>query len=193
MKTPLITTLIILLTIDLAISQTLDNRTRWLNYHQLKISDFTPKQTKALEVMDLGKFDSVSQHSKLYEPFYIHSPKRTKFLDLDSYSLSLEEVDNQLMSDGGSVDTEVALIVRNEQRKYRLGFFGSIEIIEEAYWDSESVMYVFLVSTESDLLTRIFIKYDLEKKTKTLYTSPPVKEYRTTYNEEIRLKKIIFK
>ena len=104
-----------------------------MSFHEIEIADFKKSKTEELNFVKVSEFDSLTSYRKLFEPFLIKSSDRSRLIDLDSYKLTLEEEDGNLVAFGSASDTEVVLFDFNLKKKKRLAFYGSAVIVEDAY------------------------------------------------------------
>ncbi|MGV8139242.1 MAG: hypothetical protein AB2L20_28955 [Mangrovibacterium sp.] len=84
---------------------------RWLDYYDLKISDFTDSLPTAELDLISSDHEFLPEVDHLYGSLFIFSPDSSNYIDLDSYSLVLEKDSlGQLVSTGSEICTEAAWI-----------------------------------------------------------------------------------
>jgi len=81
-----------------------------------------------------GKFDN--EFNPVYLPFLIYSKNKQKYIDIDSYKWTVDE-DNEIIF---SADQEIDLVDLQNKTVTRIGFEGPSQWVEEAYWESDSVV-----------------------------------------------------
>ncbi|GAB7087461.1 hypothetical protein JCM15579A_15650 [Marinifilum fragile] len=90
---------------------------KWLQYYGLYHEDFQETGEDLKFDMNWVKYDLNSEGIKLYEPFFIYSPDSTYYLDLDSYSLSIENKEGKLISYGSGIDMKVQVVRLSDSKK----------------------------------------------------------------------------
>lgn len=108
-----------------------------------------------------GTFDK--EFNSIYAPFLVYSPNKEQYVDFDSYHWSLEGKTPQF-----EIDQEINLVnVKNKTIK-RIGFRGSNELVEDAYWKNDST--VVLLENMNSTTPRISL-INLTAQTSFIYTS----------------------
>ncbi|WP_282126601.1 hypothetical protein [Marinifilum flexuosum] len=111
---------------------------KWLKYYNLQHEYFEEVGEDLEFDLNWAKYDLNSEGIKLYEPFFIYSPDSTYYLDLDTYSLSIETKDGKLISYGSGVDMKVQVVRLSDSKSLTVLFCGSTCIPETAIWISNS-------------------------------------------------------
>lgn len=166
----------------------------WLKYYQLKNEDFQEVGEDLKFDMNWVKYDLNSEGIKLYESFFIYSPDSTYYLDLDSYSLSIENKDGKLISYGSGVDMKVQVVRLSDSKSLTVLFCGSTCIPETANWVSNTVVEVigFTVNEQGGMMPT---KWELELKKgfyKEFQMDTALNLTGDFYHEKVRLKMIEF-
>ena len=177
-------------TSDLVISR-LD---RWLDYYDLKISNFTDSLPMAELDLISSDHEFLSEVDHLYGSFFIFSPDSSNYIDLDSYSLVLEKDSlGQLISTGSEIDTEAAWIDLKRKKRSRILFCGTECRPEEAYWVKNNVVYILGISKLDDMDFAAIWKFDIDNHFfQQITTSDPIDLTGKNYSTEVRLKTIGF-
>ena len=110
----------------------------------------------------------------IYNKFFIKNESNDKYLDIYSYSHSIERNGNELMYYGMNIDSEIYLYDIVENELVVLDFFGSDFIIEDGICFDNNIILVGLMSSNSDYIPIIMI-YDLNKHCKYYYKIKNIK------------------
>lgn len=132
---------------------------------------------------------------EIYGPFLKYSPDSSKFLDLDSYNLSIYKANNgKLVADGQGPDTEVSMVIPATKQRIRLIFLGPGNSVEDAAWiDNENFVLFGLQENEAATATNAVIwRFNLAEKMVYLYELPDSKvvDQWKNYSETQRLKNV---
>ena len=117
----------------------------WLNFYEpyfIRLENF-----KFVEQKDLPNItatvDTFNLSNDIYKPYYKYSTDSNKILDLISYNLRIEKNDqNELVSFGGEVDSEVSIKDLENKLWRRLLFVGSFYIIEDGFWINNNQLLI---------------------------------------------------
>lgn len=163
----------------------------WINYYkEFSNKDFALKNFIYDAEIEIdrqkssiyAKFDK--EFNEIYEPFLIYSPQKTKYIDFDSYSWSLE--DSEMKNVIFEADQEVSLVDMKTKKNERIMFYGPSEWIEDAFWiDENSVM---LLGNNSDLKPKIMIVDLISNKSKVYKYNTNLKVSAGYSDERLRLK-----
>jgi len=166
---------------------------RWLNYYKLKLSDFTD----SLPIVEYKtiSFDFEFKENDIFNRFYIFHPDSSKIIDLDSYSLIIENDSlGNLFTIGSGVDLEVAIIDTKKQRRTRVLFCGTECMPEEASWIRDDFIYILGFSKDEDLDYATIWTYELNNNFfQEIKANKPTDLKGKEYLKDIRLKMIEFK
>lgn len=77
------------------------------------------------------------QFDTVYTGFLIYSPNKQKYIDIDSYQLSIGKTTNELLFEA---DQEINLIDLVDQKVWRIAFFGPSYWVEDALWQNDSIV-----------------------------------------------------
>jgi len=168
---------------------------QWLQFHHLKSADFVKVGNDIERKMMWEGYDLSPEIIELYQQFFISAPNKSHFVDMDTYSLILEEEKGELCSTGFGVDTEVKLIRSSNNQYARILFCGTACIPETGYWISNSVVEILGFEFDGDgkaIPTRW--RYDIPNSISSKYQ---IKECKLDLVEDyvinVRLSKINFK
>jgi hypothetical protein len=132
-----------------------------------------------------------------YGPLFKYSPDSTKFIDLDSYNISIRKNNKgQRIGEPQGPDTEVSLVDLKKKQVSRLIFLGPGNNIEDAAWqDNENLLLVSSVDNTDAAANASVIKYNLPSKTFYVYETADssIVNHLKGYWRKERLKNIIFK
>jgi len=116
---------------------------KWLNFYNLNDKHFDTEED--IEYLNLvwNKCTNCNEnHRHQFKHFYIFSSDSTYFLDLDSYSLSIENSNGKLVSYGFGNDTKIELVNHFDGLSTEILFCGSMCIIETAEWLTNETIYL---------------------------------------------------
>lgn len=164
----------------------------WLDYHDADQETFREVNLENKK-FTFSNLNSSNDYFISFKDFFIYSPDSTYYVDLDSYSLTLEkDSSGQLISYGSEVDTKVMLIDLKNNSEMELMFCGSDCIPEEAKWESQSKVCIAGLKENGEYYPTIWI-FDIKNKTiKEYISSAPTDHYPSDYTMDIRLKEIKF-
>ena len=176
-------------------SQNINRLERWLSFYNLKLTDFTDTIKLKKPDIEHNKCDYQLDPNDIYRQFYIPSPNSKYLIDLDSYSLVLEKDSNgQLVSFGSEVDTEVSLIDNLAKVRFRILFCGTEEIIQEAYWLNNDLLYILGFSRKIDTFFPIIWSYKISDNSLVVFESQKsISSKELDYPAKTRLKTISFR
>ena len=97
----------------------------------------------------------------VYLPFLVYSPDKTRYVDFDSYQWTLIDGEPQF-----EADQEVNLVDLKNKTVQRIAFRGPSAVIEDVYWQNDSVV-VLLENFDSVPLIH---KINLNNRSETTYT-----------------------
>jgi hypothetical protein len=130
-----------------------------------------------------------------YGQFLIYSPDSSRFIDLDSYNVTIRRAGNgNLVGDAQGPDTEISLVDRKRNEKTRLLFFGPGGSIEDAKWvDNENLLLIGTVESgrNGELNAGIF-RYNIPTKSFQVYETadPQIVNKLKGYSTRERLKQV---
>ena len=162
----------------------------WINYYRLFDKDFSldnfifeEERTKdEMQGTICGIFDKCF-NQRLVD-FLIFSPNKKKYVDLDTYGMSLDE-DNEADFE---IDQAVNVVDIEQKTITRIFFLGSVGRVEDAFWESDSKIVLLL---NVDYLPRIGI-IDLNTKKIKCYEYRSVIDFNSDYYfERLRKKGVI--
>lgn len=117
----------------------------WLHYYEkysLKAGDFDFIKQNNLPDIN-ATVDSFDISNDIYKPFYKYSADSSIILDLISYNLPLEKNENnELVSYGGDIDSEVSVKDLKNNIWKRILFVGSFYIIEDGFWINKNQLLI---------------------------------------------------
>ena len=103
----------------------------WFSYYDITLNDLKKESKHDIPYRVSSTFTLCDDD--IYLPFYIFNKDSTFAIDIDSYHLVLEKLeDGTLFSPGREVDWEVALIDLRENVRKRILFCGTPCVFEEA-------------------------------------------------------------
>jgi hypothetical protein len=110
---------------------------KWLNYYNkynIKTENFEFLEEFPLPNLKC-KIDTFNLKEDLHVPFYKYSEDRNKILDVSSYNIILDKnKNNELVSFGSDVDSEVSLKDLKNKLWRRILFVGPLYKIEDGFW-----------------------------------------------------------
>jgi hypothetical protein len=158
----------------------------WINYYKSFYKDFSLKNF----IFERGSTINEMQGTicaifdKCFDPrlaeFLIFSPNKKKYVDLDTYGMSLTK-DNEADFE---IDQAVNVVDIDKRTNTRIFFLGSVGRVEDAFWESDSRIVLLL---NIDYLPIIGI-IDLNTKHIKYYEYRSVLDFNSDYYYE-RLKK----
>lgn len=166
---------------------------RWLDYYELTLSDFEEDDQQAIPYRIRQDFDSGD--FELHKSLFIYNSDSTMAIDIDSYHLVLERLqDGNLYSAGRNVDMEASLIDFEKSIRTRLLFCGPACLFEEAAFSPEGIITVSGFSDNNNGFTPVMWKIDQDLLTVKLLSSPQVfQPSDIRYNHDKRLDQIHFR
>ena len=168
----------------------------WMQFHNCKKENFK-EVNEEFKQLTFENLNSSSELLKSFQPFFIYSPDSTYYIDMDSYSLTIEKEkekdrDEQAVSYGGDVDTKVQLIHQDDDLVAELIFCGTDCIPEQAIWENESKFWIAGLKEDGEYYPIIWI-FDINHNTIKEYASSiPTDRLPSDYNRYVRLKEIKF-
>lgn len=111
---------------------------KWLKYYNLEHEDFQKVGNDMERKIIWSNYNLNEEYIKFYKPYYIYSPDSTYFIDLDSYSLSIENENGKLISYGSGIDMKVEVVRQSDFKSTTLLFCGGSCIPETANWITDS-------------------------------------------------------
>lgn len=168
----------------------------WLNYYKqnlIKLKSFEfIKQEKLPNIT--AKIDILNYRDDIYEPYYKYSTDSSKILDLISYNLPLEKNEqNELVSYGGDVDSEVSIKDLKNGVWKRVLFVGSFYIIEDGFWINNDQILIVGEYNDTDEIKSKPLIWFVDLKTNTIQTfeyKNYIDKMKCDYLEKIRYKDI---
>ncbi|MEO5995282.1 MAG: hypothetical protein ABIN89_01205 [Chitinophagaceae bacterium] len=133
-----------------------------------------------------------------YGQFLKYSPDSSKFIDLDSYNISItKNKKGQLIGGSQEPDTEISLIDLKKKEKMRLVFLGPGNSVEDAAWiDNDNLVLIGYLENEaaSGNIAAIW-QFNLSSKRVNLYelSDEEVIKKLKNYSERERLKNVMIK
>lgn len=115
---------------------------QWLGYYKkaepnFSLSNFNLTTEDSLHIISgnvFGVFDK--EYDDIYNSFLIYSSDKTKYVDFDSYHWAVDEDGERSFSP----DQEINLIDINDKTVKRIGFRGSYQWVEDAFWKNDSII-----------------------------------------------------
>jgi len=166
-------------------NKTLNN---WVDYYKTLDPDFN---LDSFEFESENSFDKTAgnicgiydkEFDKLYSDFLIYSPNRKKYIDIDSYHWSLDDVGEL----GFEVDQEINLIDISNKKIEKIAFYGSSNWVEDAYWKDDHTIVLLENSAEQ---TPAITEMDFETmKSQTYKYHRSLKTVSEYYKERIMAK-----
>lgn len=140
---------------------------KWKNYYisldpklsELKFLQSSIQQNEWITGTVYATFDK--EFNPVYLPFLVYSPDKTRYIDFDSYQWSLINGEPQF-----EADQEVDLVDLKNKTVQRIAFRGPSAVIEDVYWQNDSVV-VLLENFDSVPLIH---KINLNNRSETTYT-----------------------
>ncbi len=164
----------------------------WLNYYNLDMNHFQKTDVKTEDFMDWQDYNLDSSFLEMYEQLFIFSPNEKFFLDLDTYSVILERIDNKLYLVDLGIDTEIKLVTSDRKKYSRIFFCGSACIPETAYWISNSTFEVAgFELDENNNAMPVRWQFNFDTRTTIIFKNVEVKlDSIEEYLVSVRLKRI---
>jgi hypothetical protein len=172
----------------------LQRKQSWLEYYRINMENFD--DTLNIDKSDwyMIDFNPNDGYYEIYNEFFIYSPDRKCYIDLDSYNLVLEKDSaGNLISYGGEVDYEVGLINIKAKQRLRIIFCGTACWPEEAEWiDNESVQIYGYSNIDNVAIPTIW-EYNLNDKSLVeMKSNFVVKKAPGSYIQTVRLDNVKF-
>ncbi|NOU62377.1 hypothetical protein [Marinifilum caeruleilacunae] len=167
---------------------------KWLKFYNLNHEDFQKVGNDSKLKITWSDYDLTEKCTDIYKTFYIYSTDSTYFIDLDSYSLAIENRNNKLISYGSGIDMKVQIIRLSDNKSATLLFCGSSCIPETANWITDSwIEIVGFSDNESGKMKPTKWKFDLENMVFATYQIDiNIDSISDFYYEKERLKSIEF-
>lgn len=193
----LLATITLLLTINGNAQDDTVNKHPWFVFHHLKFEDFVLESGPQKAYIDYGELESTDEYLEIFTSVFIYAPNKEHYVDLDSYTLSLEKDEQgNLFSYGGEVDSKAILVDVTKHQSYELMFCGSICSPEDAIWLTNDKFWLVSVeynSTENKLYPYIW-EYDLVNNMfKSYRSTKPSRRSMSDYLPKVRLSQVEFK
>ena len=132
-----------------------------------------------------------------YGPLLKYSPDSTKFIDLDSYNISISRNNKgERVGEPQGPDVEVSLVDLKKKQTSRLLFLGPGNNVEDATWlDNENLILVTSVDNGDTTPNASVIKYSIPSKTYQVYETadPSIVNNLKGYWRKERLKGVIMR
>jgi hypothetical protein len=164
-----------------------------LNWDKFKLTKFWQEdfQNNAAFVPDTNYFSSYGQ-------FFKYAPDSSKFIDLDSYNISIRKnKEGKLIGSDQEPETEISLIDLKKKEKLRLLFMGPGNSIEDAAWiDNDNLILIGYMENDSATGTNAAIwQFNLSSKNVNLYelSDDSVLNKLRNYSQRVRLKNVLIK
>ncbi len=159
----------------------------WVSYYKsnepgFSLNHFNLEKTDTLSFIQgnvLGNFDD--NFDEVYADFIVFNRAKDKYIDFDSYQWELADDKSMLFSP----DQEINLIDINAQTVTRIGFMGSLQWAEDAFWENDST--VVLLGNSDDKIP--FIReIDLNSRVEKTFRYSDSLNFKSKY-PELRFKK----
>lgn len=178
---------------SILISDFNDELSIWISYYHetINLSDFNLIKTEILPVI-WSRVDKFDFDGDVYFPYYKFSPDKSKVLDLISYNLVVEKNDKQeLISYGGSVDSEVSIKDIDNLIWKRILFLGSLYKIEDGFWIRDNLVAIVGQFDSKDYKSKPMIwLIDLKTDKCMTYEYKSYLDIKSDYQEKILYKDI---
>ncbi|WP_300673180.1 hypothetical protein [Soonwooa sp.] len=158
----------------------------WIAYYVNHDKHFRPDAIKNLGESD---FDAdreggtvpvyEADFDKIYTPFLIYNPSRTRYLDFENWVLDDDG------NAGFDVDQELNLVDLKTKKVKKIAFYGSYYWVEDAYWKNDDV-FVTLENNYDHVLNKS--EYNLKTHKMTNYQFVDTLNFVSEYTQE-RLKR----
>ncbi|NHN27526.1 hypothetical protein FIA58_017745 [Flavobacterium jejuense] len=147
----------------------------WFVYYNnrevnFSLESFTFLSTDSLRVVKgtvYGVFDK--EYDTIYTDFLVFNAKKDKYIDFDSYNWLVDNEKTVVFSP----DQEINLVDIENKTVNRIGFRGSLQWVEEAFWKKDSIIFLLEntienqpIITEINLKNNIINSYQYKKKLK---------------------------
>jgi hypothetical protein len=164
-----------------------------LNWNKFLVTKFWQEDFK-----HRSAFNPEESFFDVYGPFLKYSPDSTKFIDLDSYNVSISRAANgRLTGSYQGPDTEINLIDLKTKEKVSLLFLGPGNSIEDAAWiDNNNLILIGYLENDSASGTNAAIwQFNLSSKNVNLYELADTAVLSTlkNYSEKVRLKNVLIR
>jgi hypothetical protein len=126
--------------------------------------------------------DFDSKFSKCNKSFIIESPDKGRYIDFLSYNSLVIDSHDSCKILGFEVDQEVDLVNRVIKTVKRIGFLGSYETIEDAFWVDNSRVVLLCCEMDQQKGIKLFLEFmDFETHEYSLFTVPDFFQYSALY------------
>ena len=163
----------------------------WLNYYKsfdndFSLDNFIFESEKIIDEIPGTIYGIFDEHfDQRFAVFLSFSPNKRKYIDLDTYGMSLDE-DNKADFE---IDQGVNIVDIEEKTIARIFFLGTRERVEDAFWRNDSSL-VFLM-TQRDYFP-IIATFDLNTKEMKYYEYHSILDFNSDYYyERLRKKGVI--
>lgn len=169
-----------------------------LSIPQLNWSKFTITKFWKEDFQNKTAFASEKNYFDSYGQFLKYSPDSSKFIDLDSYNVSItKNKKGQLIGDSQEPETEVSLIDLKKKEKMQLVFLGPGNSVEDAAWiDNDNLILIgYLENDTASGINAAIWQFNLSTKNVNLYelSDDAVLKKLKNYSEKVRLKNVIIR
>lgn len=143
-------------------------------------------------------FEPDKNYFNYYGDFLKYSPDSTKFIDLDSYNISISRSKTgKLIGGPQEPDTEVSLVDIKKKEKLRLVFLGPGNSVEDAAWiDNDNLILIGYLENDSASGTNAAIwQFNISSGKVNLYelSDETLMNQLKNYSERERLKNVLMK
>ena len=165
---------------------------RWLDYYDLTLNDFEEVGNQTIPYQLQQEYSA--QELEIFVPFFVYNPDSTKAIDLDSYHLVLEKLENgKLYASGRDVDMEAGLIDFEKSIRTRLLFCGPACLFEEGSFPQEGIITITGFADDGMGYTPVIWEIDPITLSLTLSASSQIFEAQEIrYTQDVRLDNVIF-
>jgi hypothetical protein len=157
----------------------------WSNYYNtldssFSLENFFLEHTDTLFFIPgnvFGIFDK--EFDRIYNDFIVFSPDKKKYIDFDSYQMTIDKNNNPI----SSPDQEINLVDVNKKTVLRIGFNGPSQWVDNAFWENDTIVVLLENSSEKELRVS---KIDIVNKYRLTYKYFDTLSVNSSY-PEIRL------
>jgi hypothetical protein len=165
---------------------------------EIKWSNFNLARFWKEELRVKTDFKPDSNFMDTYGKLLKYSPDSSKFIDLDSYNISIhKDKQGRLIGNEAGPDTEVSLVDLVSLKKMRLVFVGPGSSVEDAGWlDNNNFILIGFQENEAASGTEAVIwHFDLEQQLVKQYELNDQSQIKSLedYSRKVRLKNVNFK
>lgn len=169
-----------------------------LSLPELNWSKFTVTKFWNEDFHHKTAFNPDKNYFNSYGQFLKYSPDSSKFIDLDSYNISISRnKKGQLVGESQEPDTEISLVDLKTKEKTQLIFLGPGNSVEDGAWiDNDNLILIGYSENDSASGTNAAIwQFNLATRNVNQYemSDPEVLKKLKNYTERERLKNVIIK